>query len=57
MRQFRAALPVLVRDAVGLGGAGLVAYGTWLVYQPAGFIVAGILLLLGAWLAAVKGTQ
>ena len=31
-----AAIPVIVRDLVGLAGAGLVAYGAWLIYQPAG---------------------
>lgn len=30
----------------GIGGAGLVAYGAWLVFRPAGFIVAGGFLLL-----------
>ncbi|MEA3042984.1 MAG: hypothetical protein QOH47_822 [Sphingomonadales bacterium] len=41
-----------VRDAAGLAGAGLVAYGAWLVYAPAGFVVAGLLLLAGALLHA-----
>tara|TARA_Y100001001_G_scaffold163842_1_gene194061 strand:+ start:3913 stop:4104 length:192 start_codon:yes stop_codon:yes gene_type:complete len=36
-------------DAVGLAGAGLLSYGAWLVYQPAGFIVLGGLLLAFAW--------
>lgn len=46
------ALPGIVRDIAGLGGAGLVAYGAWLVYAPAGFITGGVLLLAGAWLSA-----
>jgi hypothetical protein len=40
------ALPVLARDATGIAGAGLVAYGAWRIYAPAGFIVAGLLLIL-----------
>lgn len=36
-------------DAAGLAGAGLLSYGAWLVYQPAGFIVLGSLLLAFAW--------
>lgn len=35
-------------DAAGIAGAGLIAYGAWLVYHPAGFIVGGVLLLAGA---------
>lgn len=44
----------LVVDAVGVVGAGLIAYGAWLIYQPAGFMVAGVLLLSGAWLFASR---
>jgi hypothetical protein len=33
-------------------GAGSIAYGAWLVVPAAGFIVAGILLMVGAWLHA-----
>lgn len=46
-----AAIPVIVRDLVGLAGAGLVAYGGWLIYPPAGFIIGGLLLIAAAWLA------
>lgn len=42
----------LVRDTAGIGGAALTAYGASLIYPPAGFIVAGLLLLAGAWLSA-----
>jgi hypothetical protein len=48
----RRALPVLLCDAAGIGGAGLIAYGAWLVYAPAGFIIGGILLLAGAVMTA-----
>jgi len=52
LRQIVAAIPTLLRDAAGLGGAGLCAYGAWLIYAPAGFIAGGVLLLAGAWLSA-----
>lgn len=45
-------LPVLMRDGLGLAGAALVAYGAWLVYPAAGFIVGGGLLMAGAYLNA-----
>ena len=32
------------RDFIGLVGVGLVGYGAWLVYEPAGFIAAGAIL-------------
>lgn len=44
----------LVLDAAALAGAGLVTYGAALVYRPAGFIVAGVFLLAGAWIFARK---
>jgi hypothetical protein len=37
-------LPGLLRDLAGLSGVGLVSYGAWLVYPPAGFIVGGTLM-------------
>lgn len=43
--------PVIVGDGAGVAGVGLVAYGSWLVYAPAGFIVAGVLLIAGAFLS------
>jgi hypothetical protein len=45
----------LLRDAAGIVGAALIAYGAGLVYRPAGFIVAGVLLVGGAYLAARGG--
>jgi hypothetical protein len=38
----------IVRDLAGLAGCGLVSYGTGQVYEPAGFIVAGLMLIAGA---------
>lgn len=42
-------------DALMVAGAGGIAYGAWLMYQPAGFIVAGAFLLTAGVLAARKG--
>ncbi len=39
-------------DCAAIAGAGLVSYGAGLIYRPAGFIVLGGLLLIGAFLAA-----
>jgi hypothetical protein len=44
----------LAVDAAGFAGAGLIAYGVWLVFHPAGFVAAGGFLLGAAWLAARK---
>jgi hypothetical protein len=40
-------LAALARDLAGVAGAACVAYGAWLVYHPAGFIVGGALLVAG----------
>jgi hypothetical protein len=42
------AAPVMLRDAAGIAGVGLIAYGAWLVFPPAGYITGGTLLLTGA---------
>ena len=47
------AIPGLLRDLAGLSGVGLVSYGAWLVYPPAGFIVGGSLMISGALLLAL----
>lgn len=52
LKKFLNALPTVVRDVSGVVGAALVAYGAWRVYAPAGFIVGGLLLLVGSVLAA-----
>lgn len=39
-------------DVAGLAGSASISYGAWLIYRPAGFIVAGVLLLTGSILAA-----
>jgi hypothetical protein len=37
----------LVIDLVGLAGAALISFGAWRIYEPAGYIVAGVLLVAG----------
>lgn len=44
-----------IPDALMTGGAGAVAYGASLVYQPAGFVVGGVFLLAAGWLLARGG--
>lgn len=44
-----------VPDALMLSGATAVSYGTWLVSEPGGFIVAGLFALAGGWLTARGG--
>jgi len=51
LRAVAAAVPGLVRDIAGLSGVGLVSYGAWLIYPPAGFITGGGLLIAGALVA------
>lgn len=41
-------------DLIGLVGLGLLSYGAWRAYPPAGYIVPGILLLLLAFLGAAR---
>ncbi|MGJ5149857.1 hypothetical protein [Bradyrhizobium sp. HKCCYLR1023] len=38
-------VPHLANDICGFAGAGAIAYGAWLIYVPAGFLVGGALLL------------
>jgi hypothetical protein len=40
------AVPHGLVDAAGFAGAGSVAYGAWLIYVPAGFLVGGALLMV-----------
>lgn len=42
----------LIPDALMLVGVGAVSYGAALVYFPAGFIVAGLFLIIGGVLIA-----
>ena len=53
VRTIAGAVPGLFRDLAGLCGVGLVSYGAWLIYTPAGVITAGILLIVGALLISL----
>ncbi|MBX9944858.1 MAG: hypothetical protein K2Y40_12315 [Reyranella sp.] len=53
VRTIAGVVPGLVRDLAGLCGVGLVSYGAWMIYPPAGFIAGGILLIVGALLIAL----
>jgi len=48
----RDATPVIVRDLAGLGGGAAATVGAWQIYRPAGLIVLGAFLIVGAWLLA-----
>lgn len=48
--RFRAHIP----DAAALLGAGLVSWGAYEIYRPAGFIVAGLFVLAAAILTTWK---
>jgi hypothetical protein len=43
---------VIARDAVGLMGCGSIAYGAWLAWHPAGFVVGGLFAVAGALMGA-----
>lgn len=43
-------------DVLMIGGAASVAYGSGLIYRPAGFIVAGVLVIVGGVMLA-RGAQ
>lgn len=43
---------LILAPLVGVLGALLLAYGAWLIYPPAGFVVAGALCLFWSWLVA-----
>ena len=44
-------------DVAGLGAIGLVSYGAWLIYEPAGFIAGGALLLAVVMLLSWRGRK
>lgn len=43
-------MPGLLCDFSGYAGAAAISYGAWLIYEPAGFIIGGILLIAGAFI-------
>lgn len=46
MHTLRNALVRTCKFAIPLVGATLIAYGAWMVYAPAGFIVGGLLVFV-----------
>lgn len=44
----------LMLDGAALTGAALIVHGVDLVFRPAAFVVAGLFIFGGAWLAARK---
>lgn len=44
---FGRVLSDLARDMAGIGAVVSIAYGSWLIYEPAGFIVGGSIVLAG----------
>ena len=44
-----------IEDYLALAGAGLLSYGAWSIYEPAGFLTAGALLVAAAILKARAG--
>jgi hypothetical protein len=47
IRAMAPGLSSLMEAALMIAGAVLIAYGTWLIYAPAGFITGGVLLIAG----------
>ncbi len=43
---------IILAPLVGVLGALLLAYGAWLIYPLAGFVVARVLCLFWSWLVA-----
>lgn len=54
MTDRRAAVIRGLRDLMTLSGAGLISYGAWLVYEPAGFIVGGTLALAAGVIGSLR---
>jgi hypothetical protein len=48
------AAPHVVVDGLGFAGAGAIAYGAWLIYLPAGFLVGGVLAMALSFLFGRK---
>ena len=47
--KLRAAASRSLTLCLGIAGAGLIAYGAYLVYPPAAFIIGGIIVLFAGW--------
>lgn len=47
----------VIRDLLGIAGAGLMAYGAYMVFPAAGFIVGGLVLFSLAVLSAFTAAR
>lgn len=47
----------VIRDLLGIAGAGLMAYGAWLITPAAGFIVGGSVLFVLAVVSAFTAAR
>lgn len=36
-----AAIPIIIRDVIGIAGAAAFTYGAWLIAEPAGYMIGG----------------
>ena len=52
MQKIARFVPVAVRESAGIAGAVLVSYGFWTVYPAAGYVIGGVLLMVGAAFSA-----
>jgi hypothetical protein len=61
LKAIYSAMPAIARDLAGVGGGGLICYGAWLIFEPAGYILLGVMLLavsvLSAWRAEVEAAK
>ena len=46
-----------IRDLLAVLGAGLIGYGAWLAWPPAGFMAAGTLLVLVWLVGSLRGAR
>jgi hypothetical protein len=57
LRAIIRAIPAMIVDLAGIAGAGSIAYGAWLIYVPAGYIVGGLILVAGAYRLGVRAIR
>jgi hypothetical protein len=50
--KLNSAAPAIARDTAAIIGGGLVCYGAWLIYEPAGYIILGLMLMTASVLSA-----
>ena len=44
----------LARDLLAVAGVASISYGAWLMYEPAGFVVAGLIVLAASLFGALR---